>query len=158
MERLLGHRERPVPSLRAARGDVPEAVDELFRRMLAKSPEARPQTMDDLVAEIKRARKGPVRAAPKRPPPSGVDWRDEDDDSDSIYDVVSSEQAAPRRPADAPSTVFVRSRSPSSDRVEGPRAGRTAGRRWMIALLIVAAIAAVATFFTLRQRSSGRNG
>ena len=39
MERLISHRERPIPSLLRARGDVPDGVDAVFRRLLSKSPE-----------------------------------------------------------------------------------------------------------------------
>ena len=38
MERLLAHRELPVPSLRGARPDVPNCLDEIFQQMVAKQP------------------------------------------------------------------------------------------------------------------------
>src|SRR5208337_4493107 len=41
MERLLGHREQPIPALRNSRRDVPEVLDDLFCRMLAKAPGGR---------------------------------------------------------------------------------------------------------------------
>jgi serine/threonine protein kinase len=49
---LLKHREAPIPSLAEARGDVPAALDALFRRMLAKTPAERIQTMGDVVREL----------------------------------------------------------------------------------------------------------
>jgi serine/threonine protein kinase len=58
LERLLAHREAPVPSLRARRPDCPEVLDSLFRRMLAKSPEQRPASMGQLVEEVERCRAG----------------------------------------------------------------------------------------------------
>ena len=39
-QKLLAHRERQIPSLRAVQGNVSEELGTLFRRMLAKTPEA----------------------------------------------------------------------------------------------------------------------
>ncbi len=49
MQRLLGHREGTVPSLRTARPDVPPALDDAFRRMIAKAPADRPGSMAELI-------------------------------------------------------------------------------------------------------------
>lgn len=53
MARLLAHREGTIPSLAEAREDVPAELDELFRRMVAKSPEHRPQSMREVTAALK---------------------------------------------------------------------------------------------------------
>ena len=45
VERLLAHRQAPVPNLQALRADVPLAVDLLFQRLVAKDPGRRHQTM-----------------------------------------------------------------------------------------------------------------
>ena len=39
--KIVAHRLNPVPRLRAERQDVPEALDEVFRKMLAKQPDDR---------------------------------------------------------------------------------------------------------------------
>ena len=51
MQKLLAHRERPIPSLRQARSDVPEAIDAIYQRTLAKNPADRP-TASQLVADL----------------------------------------------------------------------------------------------------------
>jgi len=52
MATLLAHREVQVPSLRAERDDVSEQLDDVFRRMLAKRPEDRYQSMSDIVEDL----------------------------------------------------------------------------------------------------------
>ena len=45
LERLLAHRDAPIPSLQTLRSDVPSNVDLVFQRLVAKQPERRYQTM-----------------------------------------------------------------------------------------------------------------
>lgn len=54
VQRILAHREQPVPVL--ASGDAtPEAeLDAVFRRMVAKSPDDRFQTMTEVIVELER--------------------------------------------------------------------------------------------------------
>lgn len=49
---LLKHRDGEIPSLTAERPETPAALDQLFQRMLAKEPHARPQTMGEVVAAL----------------------------------------------------------------------------------------------------------
>ena len=51
-KRILAHRNDPIPSLRAERPDVPESLDRVFRKTLAKRPEDRQQTMTELIGEL----------------------------------------------------------------------------------------------------------
>lgn len=54
---LLKHRDAPIPSLRASRPDIPEALEECFRLMVAKQPGERLASMTDVVRvleELKR--------------------------------------------------------------------------------------------------------
>ena len=46
MERLVAHREHPVPSLRKACPAAPSWLDGIFRKMVAKKPEDRYQSVD----------------------------------------------------------------------------------------------------------------
>jgi serine/threonine protein kinase len=52
---LLKHRDGPIPSLAAARSDVPHELDAAFRRMLAKSRDDRLQTMSEVVHALETA-------------------------------------------------------------------------------------------------------
>jgi serine/threonine protein kinase len=49
VKKLTAHQSAPIPSLRATRPDVPESLDEVFRKMLAKQPAARFQSMGELI-------------------------------------------------------------------------------------------------------------
>ncbi len=49
MQRLVAHHQKPIPSLLEARPDVPSQLDAIFRSMLAKAPEDRPQSMAEAV-------------------------------------------------------------------------------------------------------------
>jgi serine/threonine protein kinase len=49
---LLRHRDGAIPRLSVERPDVPLELDELFQRMLAKSPDERVQQMSEVVAEL----------------------------------------------------------------------------------------------------------
>jgi serine/threonine protein kinase/CheY-like chemotaxis protein len=52
MATLLKHREAPIPSLCESRKDVPIELDAIFRRMEAKTPADRYQTMTEVVGAL----------------------------------------------------------------------------------------------------------
>jgi serine/threonine protein kinase len=64
---LLKHRDGAIPSLCAARGDVPATLDELFRRMVAKKPEERPASMSDVVRALEALTSTLTRQPPAQP-------------------------------------------------------------------------------------------
>jgi serine/threonine protein kinase/DNA-binding NarL/FixJ family response regulator len=68
MATLLKHREAPLPSLRAARADVPADVDAVFRRMVAKAPADRYQTMTEVLqalGAVETSQGEPLASAPE---------------------------------------------------------------------------------------------
>ncbi len=53
VQKILAHREQPIPSVCARRPDVPPTFDAIFFRMVAKLPEHRFQTMGEVVAALR---------------------------------------------------------------------------------------------------------
>ncbi len=71
---VVQHLREPVPSLRHSNPDVPVPLAALIQRMLAKRPGTRPQTYDELIAQLDRieSRESPVAALEAVPPVSVV--------------------------------------------------------------------------------------
>ena len=106
MERLLGHRERPIPALRNTRRDVPEGSGQLFCRMLAKAPERRPQSMTELIAELEACRTARTGRASVSRRTSRV-ARTTSGNGRSIYTMVDPPNAAATPPSELRANVFV---------------------------------------------------
>ncbi len=66
MEILEQHQRSPVPALRPLRADVPELLEQLVTRLMAKAPRDRPLNAHAVRAEVRRLREGIVAAAPDR--------------------------------------------------------------------------------------------
>ncbi|HWC89555.1 MAG TPA: protein kinase, partial [Pirellulales bacterium] len=58
MKKLVAHREAPIPSLTAARPDVPPAIEAVYRKMVAKRPEQRYATMREAREALEAAKGG----------------------------------------------------------------------------------------------------
>ena len=54
MERIVAHREHAVPSLRKACPAAPAWLDGIFRKMVAKKPEDRYQSVTALISDLER--------------------------------------------------------------------------------------------------------
>jgi len=63
---LLAHQNAPVPSLRGARPDVPESVEAIFQKMMAKRPDERYQSMGEVIVDVEA-----FLGSTRRPPAAG---------------------------------------------------------------------------------------
>ncbi|MGC3966903.1 MAG: serine/threonine-protein kinase [Pirellulales bacterium] len=53
VERVMAHHDRPIPSLRSARPDVPASLEAIYLKMLAKKPTDRPQKTSEVVEALR---------------------------------------------------------------------------------------------------------
>ncbi|MFO1007525.1 MAG: serine/threonine-protein kinase [Planctomycetaceae bacterium] len=58
MARLLAHRDQQIPSLRAIRPDVPDLLEQLFPKMVAKKLEDRYQSMTEVILDLEQCLPG----------------------------------------------------------------------------------------------------
>jgi len=52
IRKLIAHRADPIPSMRAVRPETPEQIDRVFHRMVAKSPDDRHASMDEVIRDL----------------------------------------------------------------------------------------------------------
>lgn len=62
MARLLAHRDAPIPSLCAERPEISAALDAVFRKMVAKQPADRYQSMAELLVDLDQLQVGSATA------------------------------------------------------------------------------------------------
>ncbi len=53
MNKMMAHMQTPPPGLRAMRADVPEQLDAVYQRMLAKQPDQRQQSMTEVIQQLR---------------------------------------------------------------------------------------------------------
>src|SRR5258708_18343344 len=64
MEKLLPHREQPIPSMAASNPGVSAALDDVFSKMVAKNAQERYQTMGEVLRDLEKVAAGAPVAAP----------------------------------------------------------------------------------------------
>ena len=57
-EKIMAHRKAPIPRISTARQGIPQALDAVFQKMLAKNPDDRYKSMKEVVEAIRGAQKG----------------------------------------------------------------------------------------------------
>jgi serine/threonine protein kinase len=83
-EKLLAHQMKPIPSLRERRKEVPQKLEQIYQRLLAKNPDDRFQTPAELVAAL-----APFAEATR---PMRIDW----DGMEETSPVQLRDQSTPR--------------------------------------------------------------
>lgn len=59
LKRIKAHRVKPIPSLSKARDDVPESLDAVFQKMLAKNPDDRYGSMAEVITHLRACVESP---------------------------------------------------------------------------------------------------
>ena len=105
VEKLMAHQTKPVPSLRSACPDVSPELEAVFAKMVAKTPEARYQTMAEVIADLEQCRSGAAAAAPAVSTAAEEDARLEE----FLRGIVapSRQRSAPARQASPAAAVAV---------------------------------------------------
>ena len=61
LQTVMAHAQKPVPQLRTIRQDVPELLESIFQRMMAKDPRDRYQSMEGVIQDLQQCARVPVQ-------------------------------------------------------------------------------------------------
>ena len=74
VEKLMAHQTKPIPTLRSVRPEVSPPLEAVFRRMVAKTPGDRYQTIAEVITDVEPFRGSVVAAAAGAPVLEDVKW------------------------------------------------------------------------------------
>ncbi|MDX1945452.1 MAG: SUMF1/EgtB/PvdO family nonheme iron enzyme [Pirellulaceae bacterium] len=147
MQRLLAHREAPIPSLVGRASRLPKEIDLLFSKMVAKLPEQRFQTAAAVVEAIDRLL---AKSSPEID--HTVDWKEPGSTARALAKFLESRVATPSAPLTV--TTHIDTEIRDVHEVHQPTLKTTAARgksvkhRWALlvgaVVVLLSAIAAVA--------------
>lgn len=93
MKKLLAHREQPIPMLAMSRPEVPDDIDRVFQKMLAKKVEDRYQTMAAVVEDLEACRSG--RSVAAQPGNAQSDEFDDGGLTSFLQDISAAPKSTP---------------------------------------------------------------
>jgi len=146
VKKLLAHRDQPIPSLRVRRADVSPAYDALFQRMVAKRPEDRQQSMQQVIDEFTAARVG-AAVAPHSAAVNAVKVSRNSDEVDSAAGLVDLQPMLKHEPTQDELDTAPRSETTLSSLPRPPitlPARVPSTRMWRVVAAAAAVAAAVA--------------
>ncbi|MCA9007907.1 MAG: protein kinase, partial [Planctomycetaceae bacterium] len=100
IQKILAHREEPIPSLRTRLPNLPEQLDLIFQKMLVKNPDERYQTMSQVLEELEACQPADLTETET----SLFSNSQPDDDSELYYFSEESVQASNRTVVQPPSS------------------------------------------------------
>ncbi len=104
LKRLMAHVERPAPSLRVKRPEVPANLEAVYQKMMAKSPADRPASMTELISLLEACKAGaPAKAPSAEAPKSKPELK--------VFNEAPLKRA-PSPKSDRETSVFARPKEP----------------------------------------------
>lgn len=158
IEKALAHREQPIPKLQAARTDVPDEVEAVFRKLVAKQAADRYQTMTEVVAALEHCRTAIAAGAVAETDGVGLlNGALPKSGSDPTVDEVAASATVELSPPTRPVAAVDGSNGSAAGVVSASSSRKPRGRRRMLVVIAAGAVAAAVFAGVLRRPSSQSN-